>query len=414
MHCLGPYFFVSCSLVGSGEGTTPSSVGASLTGTLVSSLHRLKDTDNNDGAFFVFGDLSVKIEGRYHLQFSLHEIRNDHAFFLRSIWSDSFIVHSTKTFPGMKESTFLTRTFSDQGVRLRLRKEPRSLLKKRGPASDDYIPRHYNKGGGRSHHEEQPIIGEGASQTHGELHSSLYHPSQTTSFDHRSQVTRGYSYPSSESFSPTFAEEPNIKRSRTGSDHTQIQSLGPPQPLADTAQFSSPKLITDLPQHQGYGSYNQSPSQQSFATTYNYAQSPQSLTDARNTYFNSRLQSAQQGNTPYSSNVDERSSQSFYSPSQSNFPQYGMPQIGLPTPAMLSRVVPTGTFGTSERTQFLPSMETPNAVYGRMQTSSYLPPSSSIDMYQSQGAGYPTGMNLMPSTSNTPITSSGGASTAPY
>ncbi len=65
-----------------------------LAGTLVSSLHRLKDVDNSgrslpryithrsttdvaipDGGFFVFGDLSVKVEGEYRLRFSLFEMR---------------------------------------------------------------------------------------------------------------------------------------------------------------------------------------------------------------------------------------------------------------------------------------------------------------------------------------------------
>lgn len=66
-----------------------------LAGTLVSSLHRLKDVDNSgqfwrprvtlilgiclrdrltDGGFFVFGDLSVKIEGEFRLLFSLFEM----------------------------------------------------------------------------------------------------------------------------------------------------------------------------------------------------------------------------------------------------------------------------------------------------------------------------------------------------
>lgn len=40
-------------------------VNTSLAGTLVSSLHRLKDVDGTDGGFFVFADLSVKIEGIY-------------------------------------------------------------------------------------------------------------------------------------------------------------------------------------------------------------------------------------------------------------------------------------------------------------------------------------------------------------
>lgn len=49
-------------------------VNTSLAGTLVSSLHRLKDVDNSDGGFFVFFDLSVKIEGNYVSQFSLYAL----------------------------------------------------------------------------------------------------------------------------------------------------------------------------------------------------------------------------------------------------------------------------------------------------------------------------------------------------
>lgn len=64
---------------------------SALAGTLVSSLHRLKDVDNTgmssfnfkfyintqtllDGGFFVFPDLSVKIEGDFRLRFSLFEM----------------------------------------------------------------------------------------------------------------------------------------------------------------------------------------------------------------------------------------------------------------------------------------------------------------------------------------------------
>lgn len=40
-----------------------------------------------------------------------------------SIVSNPVTVHSSKTFPGMCESTFLSRSFSDQGVRIRIRKD---------------------------------------------------------------------------------------------------------------------------------------------------------------------------------------------------------------------------------------------------------------------------------------------------
>lgn len=101
--------------------------GNPLFGTQVSSLHKLKDTNNQDGGFFVFGDLSVKVEGKFRLKFTLYEVSNGEVSQLGEITSRVFEVYSPKVFPGMEESTFLTRSFSDQGVRLRLRKDSRSM-----------------------------------------------------------------------------------------------------------------------------------------------------------------------------------------------------------------------------------------------------------------------------------------------
>ncbi|GAA5812341.1 hypothetical protein MFLAVUS_005792 [Mucor flavus] len=81
-----------------------------------------------------------------------------------SIVSNIFQVYSPKSFPGMSESTFLTRSFSDQGVRIRIRKEPRSSssnLRKiydNDTDDDDSLQDHYmelsplprNQFGGRS------------------------------------------------------------------------------------------------------------------------------------------------------------------------------------------------------------------------------------------------------------------------
>ncbi|KAI9789248.1 MAG: hypothetical protein M1816_006257 [Peltula sp. TS41687] len=47
--------------------------------------------------------------------------------------SEPFNVFPAKAFPGMSESTFISRSFGDQGVRLRIRKEPRTLLKRPPP-----------------------------------------------------------------------------------------------------------------------------------------------------------------------------------------------------------------------------------------------------------------------------------------
>src|SRR5438046_1606297 len=111
----GPYYFVSCSLVADNESrslTGKESIRHALAGTLVSSLHRLKDTDNTDGGFFVFGDLSVRTEGIFRLQFTLYEFRETEVAYIKFVTSDPFQVHASKNWPGMAESTFLTRSFS--------------------------------------------------------------------------------------------------------------------------------------------------------------------------------------------------------------------------------------------------------------------------------------------------------------
>ncbi|KAG2174982.1 hypothetical protein INT43_006044 [Umbelopsis isabellina] len=130
MTCLqSPYYFMTARLV------TPDSTLENLifcdeheeamTGSVVSSLHRLKDVDNHDAGFFVFGDLAIKIPGVFRLHFSLFEIQNDQVINRETIATQPFTVYSPKQFPGPLESTFLSRTFADQGVRMRIRKEHR-------------------------------------------------------------------------------------------------------------------------------------------------------------------------------------------------------------------------------------------------------------------------------------------------
>ncbi|CAJ2505603.1 Uu.00g129970.m01.CDS01 [Anthostomella pinea] len=107
-----------------------------MSGQMVSSLHRLKDPSNQEGAFFIFGDLTIRSEGHYVIRFELlqFEVGGDELGFvdhITSITSRPFQVHAGKAFPGMQESTFLTRSFSDQGVRLRLRKDSRQIVNRK-------------------------------------------------------------------------------------------------------------------------------------------------------------------------------------------------------------------------------------------------------------------------------------------
>ncbi|KAF0512558.1 VosA protein, variant 2 [Gigaspora margarita] len=130
-----PYYFMCANLVHPSSNSEHFAISSKyLAGTIVSSLHKLKDIDNSDGGFFVFGDISVRVEGRYRLQFSLFEIIESEVVHIQSILSDVFDVYSPKTFPGMSESTFLSRSFSDQGVRIRIRKEHRIQMKQPQPS----------------------------------------------------------------------------------------------------------------------------------------------------------------------------------------------------------------------------------------------------------------------------------------
>ncbi|PWY87641.1 hypothetical protein BO70DRAFT_385899 [Aspergillus heteromorphus CBS 117.55] len=141
-----PYYFMCCSLYdASDDNPVPISPSTALTGTLVSSLHRLKDVDNSDGGFFVWGDLSVKIEGEFRLKFTLFEMRKDLVTQLKTIVTDRFTVYPPKSFPGMAESTFLSRSFADQGVKLRIRKEPRTLMSVRQKRTPEAVQFDYTQ-----------------------------------------------------------------------------------------------------------------------------------------------------------------------------------------------------------------------------------------------------------------------------
>lgn len=138
-----PYLFV-CVTLFKPEKEEPfdASANESLVGTLVSSLHRLKDISNKDGGFFVFGDISVKVQGAFRLCFNLYEfVPGDNAVqHLAIALSDKFHVVLPKDFKGLEESTYLSRAFSDQGVRLRLRKEPRGMMGTKRSYSGEQAP----------------------------------------------------------------------------------------------------------------------------------------------------------------------------------------------------------------------------------------------------------------------------------
>ncbi|WVQ97514.1 hypothetical protein IAU59_004628 [Kwoniella sp. CBS 9459] len=125
-----PYYFLFACLVGGDEQDDELHViddGKTrfLTGTPVSSLYHLKDLDNSDAAFFVFPDLGVRKEGRYKLKLTLFEIVDQEVYYCTTMNTSTFSVYSAKKFPGMSKASDLSKSFAEQGLKIRVRKDPR-------------------------------------------------------------------------------------------------------------------------------------------------------------------------------------------------------------------------------------------------------------------------------------------------
>jgi hypothetical protein len=387
---------MSCSLVGQDEGILhpQGTLGAALAGTLVSSLHRLKDSDNNDGAFFVFGDLSVKLEGTYRLQFNLYEMRQNECYHIKCILSDPFPVHSTKNFQGMSESTFLTRSFSDQGVRLRLRKEPRTLLRKRGPAHDDYQPRHYRTSNRQSSQgaERQSVTSPESQDAvrQNEQGEFVESPQGMSGYDQRPQMGRHYSQQSTASY-PVMSYDESSKRPRTGSEQGQTPTFNQ-QPLESPGYRG---LYPD-PQQSAFGSFSPQ-GQQAGPFSYSYSQSPHASTiAARDQYFAQKLNTQtgtpslydQPSRSPQYPNFPPQPQAIHYAPSPRQQGQYGT--MMAPSPPA-SRLIDTtqasleslGIRGPNSPVGAPPVLQMAPPTYGRMSTNiPYLPSSGRRDSYQ--------------------------------
>ncbi|KAI8204090.1 Spore development regulator vosA [Colletotrichum sp. SAR 10_65] len=123
-----PHLFLTCELVSvdskDNDKKEKTDLSKALQGVTVSSLHKVKDQHGSDAAYFVFGNLSVKVQGTFQLHFILYEIFNGEVCFeWAEVLSEPFEVHSPRSFPGLAQSTTLTKTLSDQGIRVRIRKD---------------------------------------------------------------------------------------------------------------------------------------------------------------------------------------------------------------------------------------------------------------------------------------------------
>lgn len=112
---------------------------APVFGTTVSSLHRVRHADGSFMGVFVFSDISVRIEASFRLRFSLFEFDPEagKTKLRATVYSQPFRVYHAKNFPGMTESTYLSKLVAMQSVKMRVRKERPAHL----PCSSASLPR---------------------------------------------------------------------------------------------------------------------------------------------------------------------------------------------------------------------------------------------------------------------------------
>ncbi|CZT53150.1 related to VeA protein [Rhynchosporium secalis] len=115
-----------------------------LIGSLSTSAFKLIDCNEKLGIWFVLQDMSIRAEGKFRLRFSFVNVAvpvspttntapgaptpmmvptKTVAPVLASCFSDVFTVFSAKRFPGVVESTPLSRCFATQGIKIPIRKD---------------------------------------------------------------------------------------------------------------------------------------------------------------------------------------------------------------------------------------------------------------------------------------------------
>ncbi|TKX26210.1 hypothetical protein C1H76_1563 [Elsinoe australis] len=108
-----------------------------LIGSLTVNAFTLKDSEGKLGHWFILQDLSVRTEGSFRLKMSFMDIGTHMAptgkdenklnhgktAVLASVFSNHFQVYSAKKFPGVIESTPLSKCFAGQGIKIPIRKD---------------------------------------------------------------------------------------------------------------------------------------------------------------------------------------------------------------------------------------------------------------------------------------------------
>lgn len=185
-----------------------------LTGTPVAGMAYLERP--HQAGYFIFPDLSVRHEGKYRLAFTLfEEVKDPKDADLSSesagnvgtqvhgrceVKSSPFNVYSAKKFPGLTESTPLSRLVADQGCRVRIRRDVRMRRRsEKDPKEWDH-----------------------------------YEDATADQRDKRSASPESHTQPSLPQGLPSI--DPSTDRTRSVSDASNLSNHPPPAPRRSSAQ----------------------------------------------------------------------------------------------------------------------------------------------------------------------------------
>lgn len=266
-----------------GRGQAPAASVPVLTGMPVSGMAYLDRPQ--EAGYFIFPDLSVRHEGRYKLSFNLYEqtmhdkdasvepaekqntpavgSSPDSSFDWRlEVKSDGFTVFSAKKFPGLAESTLLSRTVAEQGCRVRIRRDVRMRRRDGKLGAQDYedeiayerpVPSHASYDAIRERSRslsDSPIEGRRAS---GELPPSGGH----LNFGHGEGYAQQYAPPPA-----TFAQPAHPAHQ---AHQPQYHQPGPApfQQAVPEYRPQPPPIPQNVPQTNHYNTYSERPYPQS-------------------------------------------------------------------------------------------------------------------------------------------------------
>ncbi|KAK6360802.1 velvet protein [Orbilia blumenaviensis] len=386
--------------IANGRVQPPPALQPVLTGVPVSGMAYL-DRPAPAG-YFIFPDLSVRHEGKYRLHFALYEEckeeddriamnGQDVTHFRVEVKSKPFTVFSAKKFPGLAESTSLSRIVAEQGCRVRIRRDVRMRRRSDKPGGGDDM---YEDGGHyvRNQRRETPELGRPYPPPPSESMPPLEVPHRSSAATPNGQAdkrTRSDSDVSTASrpeynrMNPGYPERPSFS-----------QTPAPPPPPSAPAMPAAGNYLNfggqAVPQAPMVAPQNPPPSQgwsqgyQAHDVNYQPPQAPEHRRDSvdyNNNYY-PQSQYPQRSQTP----VSERSYPSSYTQST---PQYNhnntyqpQPQTHTPAPQQKPLRQSREDLPPLKLTALEPRLPSLNSPSSATPNSGYIPPRSST----SQGA----------------------------